>query len=295
VAEGAPELGPDDVAPVTLVRVVTPGYMEAMGIGLLEGRTFNESDGRDEGSRAVIVNETWARNNFPDGGAVGKRIRNSWSEAPWMTVVGVTRDTKHYGLDEEMRQGIFQPLAQLPIPYNTVVVKAAVEPLSLVPQVRAMLRDAAPDVPLVEPRTMARVLDRSLWQRRIVAWLFGAFAGMALVLAVGGIYGVLSYTVTQRRLEIGIRMALGARDGQVLGQVIRQGMRPVGMGIGLGLLGAYGMARAVSSIFFGVGAGTPVLYLATGGILLCVGVLANLLPARKAARVSPIRALRAGD
>jgi predicted permease len=294
-AEGAPELGPDDVAPVTLVRVVTPGYMEAMGIRLLAGRYFKEDDGRDAGSRAVIVNETWARNNFPDGEAVGKRIRNAWSDASWLTVVGVTRDTKHYGLDEEMRQGLFQPLARVPIPFNTVVVKAAVDPLTLVPQVRELLQAADSDVPLIEPRTMVRVLDRSLWQRRIAAWLFGAFAGLALVLAVGGIYGVLSYTVTQRRLEIGIRMALGARHGQVLGQVIRQGMGLVGVGVGIGLLGAHGMARAVSSIFFGVGTGNPGLYLSTGGILLCVGVLANLLPARKAARVSPMGALRSGE
>ena len=114
-AEGAPELGPDDVAPVTLNRVVTPGYMEAMGIRLLGGRFFNEADGRDDGSQAVILNVTWAKANFPDQDAVGRRIRASWEGAPWMTVVGVTEDTKHYGLDQEMRQGIFQPLSQVPL------------------------------------------------------------------------------------------------------------------------------------------------------------------------------------
>ena len=118
---------------------------------------------------------------------------------------------------------------------------------------------------------------------------------MALLLAVGGIYGVLSYTVTQKSLEIGIRMALGAQDRQVLGQVIRQGMGLVGLGAVLGLAGAYGMARAISSIFYGVGAGTPAIYGGVAVILLAVGVLANLLPARKAARVSPMGALRAGD
>ena len=118
---------------------------------------------------------------------------------------------------------------------------------------------------------------------------------MALILAVGGIYGVLSYTVTQRKLEIGIRMALGAQDRQVLGEVIRQGMSLVGLGAILGMVGAYGMARAISSIFFGVGTGTPALYGIVGFILLAVGVLANLVPARKAARVSPIGALRAGE
>jgi predicted permease len=294
-AEGAPELGPDDVAPVTLNRVVTPGYMEAMGIQLLAGRFFNDSDGVDEGSLAVVLNETWAQNNFPDVDPVGRRIQASWEGAPWMTVVGVTRDTKHYGLDEEMRQGIFQPLAQEAVSYGTIVIRTPLDPLSLVPQVRQLTAEVDPDIPVVMPRTMGQIMEQALWGRRIVAWLFGGFAALALILAVGGIYGVLSYTVTQRKLEIGIRMALGARDRQVLGEVIRQGMGLVGLGALLGLAGGYGMARAVSSIFFGVGTGSPALYASVGAVLLAVGVLANLLPARKAARVSPIGALRAGE
>jgi predicted permease len=293
--EGAPELGPDDVAPVTLNRVVTPGYMKAMGIELLAGRFFNESDGRGEGSRAVILNETWARSNFPEGEAVGKRIGNTGGDPGWMTVVGVTRDTKHYGPDEEMRQGIFQPFAQDPLSSATIVIKTSLDPLSLVPQIRQLTLEADPDVPIVLPRTMGQIMDQALWPRRIVAWLFGGFAGLALLLAVGGIYGVLSYTVTQRSLEIGIRMALGAQDRQVLGQVIRQGMGLVGLGAVLGLAGAYGMAKAISSIFYGVGVGTPAIYGEVAVILLAVGVLANLLPARKAARVSPMGAFRAGE
>ncbi|MBT8395613.1 MAG: ABC transporter permease [Gemmatimonadetes bacterium] len=294
-AEGAPELGPDDVAPVTLNRVVSPGYLEAMGIRLLSGRFFTEADGRDEGSRAVILNETWARANFPDEDPVGKRIQATWEGAPFMTVVGVTEDTKHYGLDEDMRQGIFQPLPQVSTSWTAIVFRTSLDPLALVPQIRQLTRDADPDVPVVLPRTMQEILDQSLWPRKIVAWLFGGFALMALVLAVGGIYGVLSYTVTQRNLEIGIRMALGARDGQVLGQVLARGMTLVGIGAAFGLLGAYAMARAISSIFFGVGTGSPVLYGTVVLILLGVGVLANLLPARKAARVSPVGALRSGE
>lgn len=293
--EGAPELGPDDVAPVTLNRVVSPGYLETMGIQLLEGRTFTQADGRDEGTRAVILNETWARANFPDEDPVGKRIQASWEGAPFMTVVGVTKDTKHYGLDEEMRQGIFQPMAQTPISGATVVIKTSLDPLGLVPQIRQLTRDADPDVPVVMPRTMQEILDQSLWPRKIVAWLFGGFAAMALVLAVGGIYGVLSYTVTQRGLEIGIRMALGAQARQVLGEVLLRGMGLVGLGALVGTAAAYGMARAISSIFFGVGAGSPAIYVTVGLILLSVGTLANLVPARKAATVSPVGALRSGE
>ncbi len=294
-AEGAPELGPDDVVPVTLNRVVTPGYMEAMGFRLAGGRFFNEADGRDEGSLAVILNQTWAGSNFPDQDAVGKRIRANWEGAPWMTVVGVIEDTKHYGLDEETRQGIFQPLAQQALSGAAVVIRTSLDPVSLIPQIRRLTRDADPDVAVLTPRTMREILDESLWGRKIVAWLFGGFAVMALILAVGGIYGVLSYTVSQRRLEIGIRMALGARDGQVLGQVLARGMTLVAIGAGIGLLGAYGMARAISSIFFGVGTGSLALYGTVVAILLSVGVLANLLPARRAARVSPVGALRSGE
>jgi predicted permease len=294
-AEGAPELGPEEVAPVTLNRVVSSGYMEAMGLRLLAGRFFTEADGRDEGSMAVILNETWARNNFPDGEALGKRIHATWEGAPRMTVVGITADTKHYGLDEEMRQGIFQPLSQVALSGATIVLKTSLDPLTFIPQIRQLTREADPDIPVTEPRTMQQILDQSLWPRKIVAWLFGGFAVMALVLAAGGMYGVLSYTVTQRQLEIGIRMAVGAQDRQVLRQVLRQGMTLVGVGAFVGLLGAYGMARAISSIFFGVGAGSPVLYAVVVGILLTVGVVSNALPARRAAQVSPVGALRAGE
>jgi hypothetical protein len=266
-----------------------------MGIRLISGRFFNEADGRDEGAMAVILNETWAQANFPDEDPVGKRIHATWEGAPPITVVGVTEDTKHYGLDEEMRQGIFQPLAQVPISGAAIVIRTSLDPRGLVPQIRQVTRAADPDVPVVLPRTMREILDQSLWPRKIVAWLFGGFAVMALVLAVGGIYGVLSYTVTQRNLEIGIRMALGARDRQVLGQVLARGMTLVGVGAALGLVGSYGMARAISSIFFGVGTGSPVLYGTVVLILLGVGVLANLIPARKAARVSPVGALRSGE
>jgi predicted permease len=294
-AEGAPELGPDDVAPVTLNRVVTPGYMEAMGFRLVGGRFFTEADGRDEGSLAVVLNQTWAESNFPEGEAVGRRIRANWEGAPWMNVVGVIADTKHYGLDEEMRQGIFQPLAQEVLSGASVVIRTPLDPVSLVPQVRRLTRDADPDVAVLMPRTMGDILDESLWGRKIVAWLFGGFATMALILAVGGIYGVLSYTVSQRKLEIGIRMALGAQNRQVLAEVLRRGMLLVGVGALIGLLGAYGMARAISSIFFGVGTGSLALYLSVVLILLAVGAIANLLPARKAAGVSPVGALRSGE
>jgi predicted permease len=295
LAEGAPELGPEDVAPVTLNRVVTPGYMEAMGFRLVGGRFFTEADGRDEGSEAVILNQTWAESNFPEQDAVGKRIRADWEGAPWMTVVGVIEDTKHYGLDEEMRQGIFQPLAQEALSGASIVIRTTLDPVSLVPQIRRLTGEADPDVAVLTPRTMREILDESLWGRKIVAWLFGGFATMALILAVGGIYGVLSYTVSQRRLEIGIRMALGAENRQVLGEVLRQGMLLVGSGTLIGLVGAYGMARAISSIFFGVGTGSLALYGIVILILLSVGVVANLLPARKAASVSPVGALRSGE
>lgn len=295
--EGEPEPGPDDVRPVTLNRVVSAGYLETMGVTLLHGRLLDEGDGRNGGTRTVVVNETFARNNFPDGEAVGRRIRYPWEEGEeaWMTVVGVIRNTRHYGPDEDMRQGLFQALPQMPMGYMTMVLRTSLDPTSLVPEIRELTRNMDPDVPVIRPQTMESIVDEALWSRRMVAWLFGAFAGMALILAVAGIYGVLSYTVTQRHLEMGIRMALGAGDGRLVRQVVGQGMVPVALGAMLGVVGAYAMARAVSSIFFDVGVGSPAIYAGVVCLLMVVGGLANLLPARRAARVTPTGALRAGE
>ena len=290
--EGAPERGPDDPNPVVLNRIVTPGYLATMGVTLIAGRPFNEFDGREEGSRAVVVNETFVRLFFEDGvDPVGKRIHTG-GESAWMTVVGVTQDVKHYGVDEEMRPGVYQPLRQMPRGGMQVAVRTAVDPAGVVSAVRNELRTADPDLPLYNVMTMRERLDDSLWTRRASSTLIAIFSTVALTLAVAGIYGVISYGVGQRAHEISIRIALGARKAQVVRQVMRQGMRLVGVGAAVGLAAAYAAARVVSGLLVGVSATDPMTYAAVTLVLLAIAALANFIPARRAARTEPMEALR---
>ena len=274
-----------------LNRVVSPGYLDAIGVTLLSGRDFTESDGRDEGSLAVIVNETFARRFWPDADPIGKRIRYGGGN-PWMTVVGVTHDTKHYGLDKPMRPGVFQPHPQRAGQSMAIVVRSSVDPLSLVSSVRRLVHARDPELPVDDVTTMSEALDESLWARRAASWLAAIFSAVALIMAVGGIYGVISYGVSQRTHEISIRMALGAPGGQVLRLVMRQGSMLVLLGVVLGLGGAYAAAHAISPVLFGVDPGDLRVYGVVTLILGAVTLLANFLPARRAAGLDPMSGLR---
>jgi putative ABC transport system permease protein len=290
--EGAPPLGPDEQNPVILNRVVSPGYLDAIGVTLLAGRDFTENDGRSEGALAVIVNETFARRFWPDADPIGKRMRYPGDDVPWMTVVGVTHDTKHYGLDTPMRPGVFQPYPQRAAETMAIVVRSSVDPLSLANSVRRLVQARDPELPVDDVTTMSAALDESLWARRAASWLAAIFSVVALLMAVGGIYGVISYGVSQRTHEISIRMALGARGGQVLRHVMRQGSLLVSAGVVLGLGGAYAAAHAISPALFGVDPGDLRVYGVVTLILGAVTLLANFLPARRAAGLDPMSGLR---
>ncbi len=290
--ENAPPLGPEEQNPVILNRVVSPGYLDAIGVTLLSGRDFTESDGRDEGSLAVIVNETFARRFWPDADPIGKRISYRGDSSPWMTVVGVTHDTKHYGLDTPMRPGVFQPHPQRDGGSMAIVVRSSVDPLSLVNSVRRLVQARDPELPVDNVTTMSEALDESLWARRAASWLAAIFSAVALIMAVGGIYGVISYGVSQRTHEISIRIALGAQGGQVLRHVMRQGFMLVLLGVVLGLGGAYAAAHAISPVLFGVDPGDLRVYGVVTLILGAVTLLANFLPARRAAGLDPMSGLR---
>jgi predicted permease len=290
--EGAPPLGPDEQNPVILNRVVSPGYLDAIGVTLLAGRDFTENDGRSEGALAVIVNETFARRFWADADPIGKRIRYPGDDVPWMTVVGVTHDTKHYGLDTPMRPGVFQPYPQRAAETMAIVVRSSVDPLSLANSVRRLVQARDPELPVDDVTTMSAALDESLWARRAASWLAAIFSVVALLMAVGGIYGVISYGVSQRTHEISIRMALGARGGQVLRHVMRQGSLLVSAGVVLGLGGAYAAAHAISPALFGVDPGDLRVYGVVTLILGAVTLLANFLPARRAAGLDPMSGLR---
>lgn len=290
--EGAPPPGPDEQNPVVLMRVISPGYLQAIGVTLLRGRDFTEADGR-EANGVVIVNETFVRTFWPaDVDPIGKRIRYPGEGNPWWTVIGVTRDVKHYGLDTPMRPGVYRPHRQLSIANMSVVIRSSVDPLSLVSSVRRLVRARDPELPVDNVTTMSEELDESLWARRAASWLAAVFAAVALIMAVGGIYGVISYGVGQRTHEISIRMALGAKGGQVLRQVMRQGAVLVCSGMVIGLAGAYATARALSSMLFGVSPSDLRVYAGVTLILGAVTLVANLLPARRAAGLDPMRGLR---
>ncbi len=289
--EGAPPEDPDAARPVTLVRIASADYIETMGITMLSGRSFRPEDGRDDGSMVTIINETFAKRYWPDEDPTGKRIRPG-AGAPWLTVIGVARDVKHYGLDTEMRQGAYWPLPAMVRSTLAIVIRTAVPPLSLVEPARQILREMDASLPMVQVTTMSGELEKSLWVRRSASRLSAAFSLVGLLLAVGGIYGVVSYRVNQRTKEIGIQMALGAGPRQVVRQVMTHGTVVIGTGLVLGLAGAYAAGKVLSGVLVDVDARDPLVFGTVTGILVAVTVAASLLPARRAASVHPAEVLR---
>jgi putative ABC transport system permease protein len=290
--ENAPAHRPDEPDPVVLQRVAWPGYLPTMGIPILAGRDFTEQDGQTDGSRAVIVNETFAKRFWPNQDPIGKRISHRYPDAKWMTVVGVVKDIKHYGMDRPMIPGVYIPYVQDKQRGMTVVVRTAAEPLDMVSTVRDLVRRSDPDLPIYEVRSMAGSLERSLWLRRLYSSLIGIFAAVALVMAVGGLYGVFSYVVGGRTREIGVRIALGAQQGRVLWMVLRQGLILTTIGVGLGLAGAAVAVDLMRSILVGVHASDLWTCAVIPVVLVAVAALACYVPARRAAKVDPMEALR---
>jgi putative ABC transport system permease protein len=291
-AESAPAAGPDQKDPVVLQRIAFPGYFEAMGIPIISGRPFTNQDGDQDGARAVIVNETFAKRFWQNNNALGQRIRHRHQDALWMTVVGVAKDVKHYGLDQPMIPGVYIPYNQDPQRGMTIVVRASVEPSSLVPSVRALVRQTDTDLAVSDVATMEEQLAQSNWVRRLSASLFAVFSGVALLMAVGGIYGAFSYVVTRRTQEIGVRLALGAQRREVLWLVARQGLAMSGLGAGIGLVVAVMLTPVTGHLLLGVSPVDPLTFTGVALLLTTVAMIACWLPARRAARVDPIVALR---
>jgi putative ABC transport system permease protein len=278
--------------------VSTPGYFDAIGMTFLAGRPFQPQEADLDYTRTAVVNETFARNYWPGKSPIGKRIRTRGGAGKWIEVVGLTRDEKHYGLDQEMKPSVFLPLRGVPRLSMDIILRGSIEPQLLIAPAREILRQLDPDLPMFDIRTMTERLDQSLWARRAYSWLFGSFAIVALVLAAAGIYGVISYAVSQRTQEIGIRMALGARKGQVLRLVMREGGMLVIAGSVLGFLGAVGVSNALaamSSVFgplFAAEKHDPWLILGAPLLLAALAMLACYVPARRSTNIDPLVALR---
>jgi len=285
----------DQRAPETDYRGVTPGYMEAMGITLVEGRLFDEHD-TESGAPVAIIDESMARLYWPHESALGKRAKVGIADGklPWMTIVGVVKHVHYASLETKSRVELYWPSAQLAFNQSQmdVVVKTSGDPRSLVPEIERTVHAIDPDQPLFHVRTMEEWMAEAVARRRLALDLLGIFAGVALVLAAVGIYGTTSFTVAQQRHEIGVRRALGAPVSSVMLMVLAQGIRVVSVGITLGLLGALALTQLMKQSLFQVSAADPLTYVTVIGILAAVAVVAAALPAWRASKVDPLVALR---
>jgi putative ABC transport system permease protein len=291
--EGGWKPGPNEKNPVVLEVIASPGYLEALGVTLLKGRWFNEADGLSAGARVAIINESFAKQFWPNTDPIGKRLRYGPTGKDFIPVVGVTRDMKHYGLDQPMRPSIIVPMRQRPRQSMAIVLRSTQDPRLLVGSARAALRQLDLELPMGEVRMMSERLDRSLWFRRAFSWLFWVFAAVATLLAAAGIYGVTSYAVAQRVREFGIRMALGARPAAVMTAVLRRSLALLAAGASLGLVGAWFASRLLESVLFGVRVDDPWPYVGVMGVVAAAGLLAGLVPALRAAATEPMAILRA--
>ena len=281
-------------APAANVRWVSPGFFRALGVPLLKGRVFDDHD-TDTTTPVAVLNRTLANKLWPGGEALHQRLTLDDPHQPpvrWMTVVGVVGDVRHESLDEDPGDEIYTAQLQSPMLNGTLVVHTAGDPQKLATPIRRIVQDLDRDLPVEQAQTMDEVVAASLASNRFNTVLLGLFAGLALVLAAVGVYGVVSYTVDQRTHEIGIRMALGAHRDDVLGLVLRQGMILVLIGLGLGLAGAFAATRQLASLVYGVSTNDPWTFAIVALVLAAVAFAANFLPARRATRIDPLIALR---
>jgi putative ABC transport system permease protein len=295
--EGEPPPPPGQ-APSTDITRVSPDYFRAMGVRLIKGRHFTEQD-QDGQQPVCIVDEKMVQAHWPGADPLGKRMRlgaGPNNNNPWMTVVGVVAHVKNYGVDQDSRVETYVPYPQNPVGSLTFVLKTAADPGSLTSAVRGAVRSVDAELPVFGARALEEIISDGRAQRRIAAQLLATFSGLALLLAAVGIYGVMSYSVTQRAHEIGIRMALGAQKRDVLRLIVGHGMTLAGIGLTVGLALALGLAfslrGALTTMLFRVSHTDPPTYASVPLLLAAVALLACYIPARRALRVDPMVALR---
>lgn len=270
------------------IRTATPGYFETMKIALLRGRLIDERD-RQGAPGTIVINDTMARRYFDGQDPIGKIVRNPHGRGE---VVGVVGDVKHYGLDGEARAELFMPAWQSPLNGMALIVRTASDPKAFVDSIRREVLAIDAEQPIYDVSTMADVVSRSVFLPRISMLLLSAFAVSALLLAIVGIYGVVSYSVTQRTRELGVRMALGADAGNTIRLVLGRSMLLVGGGTACGLIASFAVTRAIAGLLYDVSPLDPIVFAGVSLLLAASGFVASVIPALRATRVDPIVALR---
>src|SRR5215217_2115672 len=276
-------------ARVAWIRSTTAGYFATMGMPVLKGRAFASSD-TEKSQPVAIVDESLARRYSPDGDLLGKRIRVG--DGPWLTIVGVVPNVKNRKLDEEAWPYVYRPYSQWVRRQTMLVVRSSIDSASLVAGIRQEVAKLDPELPLSQVSTIQQAMDRSLITTRLTNSLLAGFAATALLLALTGIYGVMSLNVANRRNEFGIRLALGAQSANVLRMILAQGLRLAIAGVVGGLLGAFALTRLLQGLLFGISASDPLTFTGIALLLIAVALLACWIPARRATKVDPLEALR---
>jgi len=298
--EGHPRKLGQDLAIAPWAGAITPEYFKIMRIPLLAGRIFSEADGA-KAPGVVLVSASTAKRFWPGENPVGKHIKTVW-EQQWRTVVGVVADVRQYDLanntPEWIKGTVYMPYPQavdlteqIPAAMH-LLFKTTADAGRVASQVRELVAGLNPNVPVGELRSLEAVVDKSASQSRSIMWLFVSFAAAALILAAIGVYGVVSFSAAQRTYEIGVRVALGASRGSVFQMVLGQGLRLVFAGLAAGVAASLLVTRMMTSLLFGVTATDPLTFLAVAALLLATAALAGYLPARRASRIDPLKALR---
>jgi predicted permease len=274
-------------------RSITPDYFSVMGIRLLRGRTFTARDD-EHAPNVVIVSRALADRYWPGTDPIGKRVKlgRYASDAPWRTIVGVTADVRHGSLARASRQVVYYPHAQLPEGGMELVARGVGAPATVSAGIRQALQRVDPDLPVDSVRPMTEIVGMSLANEQLQLGLLGVFAVLAVALAAAGIYGVMSYAISQRLQEFGIRLALGASGADIVSLVARHGVALTGGGVAVGLVGAWLATSVLSTELYGVSAADPAVYGGTAMLLTLISAAACVVPARRALRVSPVIALR---
>jgi predicted permease len=274
-------------------RAVSVGYFETLKLSLVEGRFFNDQDTKDS-QPVVIVDDKMARTYWPNSSPIGRRVKSGGTDSkdPWLTVVGVVRNVKQYDLETNSRVALYRPLRQGPESTLYLAVRSSISPSAIAAAVAGEVKAIDPNVPIFEVKTMDQRMYESLARRRFAMLALGLFAVLALLLALVGIYGVMSYSVAQRTSELGIRLALGAQPSDVLRLVLRHGFTLALIGVAVGAIASVAVTRVLTTLLFGIAATDLLTFVSLSTALIFVALVACLVPARRATKVDPLVALR---